>query len=42
MDQLGYPEVEGDGWVPEETDFLFIGFNLREGSTQSDKFIMTD
>ena len=39
MDQLGYPEVEGDGWVPEATDFLFIGFNLREGSTQSDKFI---
>ena len=39
MDQLGYPEVEGDGWVPEEMDFLFIGFNLKPGYTQGDKFI---
>ena len=39
MDQLGYPEVEEMGGFLEETDFLFIGFNLREGSTQSDKFI---
>ena len=39
IDQLGFPEVEGDGWVPEATDFLFIGFNLQEGAVQSDKFI---
>ncbi len=39
IEQLGYPEVEGDGWVPEPTDFLFIGFNLKEGKVQSDKFI---
>ena len=39
IDQLGFPEVEGDGWVPEPTDFLFIGFNLQEGAVQSDKFI---
>ena len=39
VDQLGFPEVEGDGWVPEETDFLFIGWNLKTGALESDKFI---
>ena len=39
IEQLGFPEVEGDGWVPEDTDYLFIGFNLAEGAVESDKFI---
>ncbi len=39
IDQLSFPEVEGDGWVPEEGDYLFIGWNLKPGSVESDKFI---
>lgn len=36
---ISFPTVQGNGWVPEENDFLFIGGNLKPGAVEGDKFI---
>ena len=39
VELISFPTVQGNGWVPQETDFLFIGGNLKPGALESDKFI---
>ena len=39
VELISFPAVQGNGWVPEENDFLFIGGNLQEGAVESDKFL---
>lgn len=35
----GMPAVEGDGWIPEEGDLIYLGGILKEGKTEADKFV---
>ena len=39
VELISFPTVQGNGWVPEENDFLFIGGNLQPGAVEGDKFI---
>lgn len=39
VELISFPTVQGNGWVPEENDFLFIGGNLKPGAVEGDKFI---
>jgi len=39
VELIDFPVVEGSGWIPESADFLFLGWNLKPGQVESDKFI---
>jgi hypothetical protein len=38
-EMFGLPLFDADGWVPEDDEFLFIGFFRTEGVPSSDEFM---